>query len=167
MAEHPFMPIRTAALLADTTWMSSEEFGAYCRILFTMWANGGRLTDDERDLARITGTGLKRWRKIGPRILRLLISAGGQLSQKRLTDTWLSVQERRVKRSRAALAGHTGSSNPNGLDRWDAQHTQGNQNQNKKESSSFEGRAMSAEEFMKLRQRTAPLPHVLNRRGSR
>jgi uncharacterized protein YdaU (DUF1376 family) len=158
MAEHPFMPVRTAALLADTTWMSAEEFGAYCRILFTMWANGGRLTDDERDLARITGCGLKRWRKIGPRIMRLLIAAGGQLSQKRLTDTWLNVQERRVKRSRAALAGYATSRNFNGLDRPDALQMQGNQNQNQIRDSFF-GSAKQA--HLPYR------PHEVKPRGNR
>jgi uncharacterized protein YdaU (DUF1376 family) len=74
MAEHPFMSVRVAALLADTTWMSAEGFGVYGRLLFTMWANGGR----------VGGVSLKRWRKIWPHISHLFISAGGQLSQKRL-----------------------------------------------------------------------------------
>jgi len=38
------------------------------------------------------------------RVMRPMTIAGGQVSQKRLTDTWMRVQETRKKR---ALAAHT------------------------------------------------------------
>ncbi len=97
MAELPRMPTDCAKLIGDTTYMSTEEFGAYGRILFTMWLHGGRLVNDERELARIVGLSVQRWRKIAERVSRPLTFAGGQVSQKRLTATWLDVQELRRK----------------------------------------------------------------------
>ena len=47
MAELPILPLKTDALLADTSHMSAAEFGAYCRILFVMWRHGARLPDNE------------------------------------------------------------------------------------------------------------------------
>jgi uncharacterized protein YdaU (DUF1376 family) len=102
MAELPRMPIDAADLLADTTFMSNEEFGAYMRILLTMWLHKGRIIDNETELAGITHTTEARWRKIAERVRRPLTSAGGELSQKRLTATWLDVQELRRKRSDAS-----------------------------------------------------------------
>lgn len=105
MAELPILPLKPERLLADTMHMSAEEVGAYCRLLFTMWLQGGRLIDDEVQLARISGLSLRRWRILSKVILHPMTIAGGQISQKRLTDTWLHVQELRAKRKVASLAG--------------------------------------------------------------
>jgi len=102
MAELPILPLKTDALLADTSHMSAAEFGAYCRILFVMWRHGARLPDNEEELARIAGVPLSRWKKMAEKVRRPLTVAGGVLSQKRLTDTWLRVHEVRKKRALAA-----------------------------------------------------------------
>lgn len=102
MAELPILPLKTDALLADTSHMSAAEFGAYCRILLVMWRHGARLPDNEEELARIAGVPLSRWRKMAEKVRRPLTAAGGVLSQKRLTDTWLRVHEVRKKRALAA-----------------------------------------------------------------
>lgn len=107
MAELPVLPLRVGDLLSDTTHMSAEEFGAYCRILFTMWRHGGRLADDTKELAHVAGVTPQRWKAIAERVRRPLTSAGGELSQKRLTDTWLSVQDLRKKRAGAANIMHS------------------------------------------------------------
>lgn len=102
MAELPILPLKTDALLADTTHMSTEEFGAYCRILFVMWRHDAKLPADATELARIAGVTEVRWQKIAERVTRPLTTAGGFMSQKRLTATWLDVQELRKKRAAAA-----------------------------------------------------------------
>ena len=104
MAELPILPLNTGLLLGDTGHLSPEEFGAYCRILFTMWQHGGRLSDDDQELARIAGVYPRRWAKIKARVLRPITAGGGQLSQKRLSSTWLKVQELRRKKAKAANA---------------------------------------------------------------
>lgn len=95
MAELPVLPLATDAFLADTSHMSAEAVGAYTRILLVMWRHGGRLADDDRELARIAGMTLTRWRQVADVVRRCLTSAGGQVSQKRLTSTLLGVRERR------------------------------------------------------------------------
>lgn len=105
MAELPILPLKIDALLADTQHMSAEEFGAYCRLLFTMWRHGARLVDDAEELARIVGVTPARWSEIAPRVLRPMTTAGGELSQKRLSATWLDVQAMRKDRAAAGTAG--------------------------------------------------------------
>ena len=104
MAELPILPIKTDALLSDTMHLSAEEFGVYCRLLFVMWRHGGRLIDDDAELALIGGVDQKRWLEIKSKVMRPMMVAGGQVSQKRLTDTWMHVQELRRKRALAAQA---------------------------------------------------------------
>lgn len=114
MAELPILPIKTDAILADTLHMTAEEFGVYCRLLFVMWRQRGRLIDDDRELALIGGVSLEHWREIKEKVMRPMTVAGGQISQKRLTDTWMQVQELRRKRALAAAArwnGHLKSKN--------------------------------------------------------
>lgn len=103
MAELPILPLKTDALIADTSHMTPEEFGAYVRILLAMWRHGARLTDDPKELAQIVGVTPRRWRNIADRVLRPVQRSGGILSQKRLTSTWMEVQAMREKRSTAAL----------------------------------------------------------------
>jgi uncharacterized protein YdaU (DUF1376 family) len=102
MAELPIMPVKTDALIADTSHMSPEEFGAYMRLLCAMWRHGGRITEDPEELARIAGVTLKQWAKIAERVLRPMTAGGGILTQKRLTTTWMDVQTIRQKRSASA-----------------------------------------------------------------
>jgi len=133
MAELPIMPVKTDALLADTTHMSAEEFGAYCRLLFVMWRHGGKLKDDDAELANIAGVPPRRWFAIKERVMRPMTCAGGMISQGKLTETWMDVQELRKKRALAADA------------RWKSKrgakamqmHSKSNANQNQSKLSSF------------------------------
>jgi uncharacterized protein YdaU (DUF1376 family) len=102
MAELPFLPIKADALLADTRHMSAEEFGVYMRLLLVMWLQRGKLIDEDGELANIGGVPLRRWRAMKEKVMRPMTVAGGFVSQKRLTDTWLTVQENRRKRAIAA-----------------------------------------------------------------
>jgi uncharacterized protein YdaU (DUF1376 family) len=104
MANLPILPLKTDALLADTGHLSAEEFGAYCRILFTMWRHDARLPNDHTEFARIAGVSPRRWRAITERVMRqFTISDDATVaSQKRLTATFLDVQELRRKRAEAA-----------------------------------------------------------------
>lgn len=116
------MPVWVATLLADTSHMSTEERGAYFTILFTMWLHGGYVADNDYQLARIVGLSLRRWLKIAEVVRKPLTSAGGELSQKRLTDTWLEVQELRRKHQSGANKRWRGHQNaPNGAEHR-AQH---------------------------------------------
>ena len=106
MAQLPIMPVKVDALLADTQHMTAEEFGAYCRLLFTMWLQRGRLPDDRRELMRIAGVHPPRWSRIAETVMRPMTVAGGQISQKRLTVTWQEVIATQQRRSEAAKKVH-------------------------------------------------------------
>lgn len=129
MAELPILPIKTDALLADTTHMSAEEFGVYCRILFVMWRHGAKLKDDDGEMAIIGGITLKRWLTIKEKVMRPMTIAGGLVSQGRLTDTWLNVQELRKKRALASDVRWKSKRHPNGMQMHD--HVESNRNATK------------------------------------
>lgn len=133
MAELPILPIKTDALLADTTHMSAEEFGVYCRLLFVMWRHGAKLKDDDGEMAIIGGITLKRWMTIKEKVMRPMTVAGGLVSQGRLTDTWLNVQELRRKRALASDIRWKTKRHPNGMQMHD--HVESNRNATKTKTS--------------------------------
>jgi uncharacterized protein YdaU (DUF1376 family) len=102
MAEHPTMPLDIPALLGDTEHMTAEQFGAYCRLLFAMWLHGGQLVDNEAELQRIVKYSTHLWKKNRAVILRPMTRRNGVLTQKRLTATWLEVQDKRNKAIQSA-----------------------------------------------------------------
>jgi len=103
MAELPVLPLRTDALIADTTHMSAEEFGCYVRLLIVMWRHGSQIPNNPRELARMGGVTLRRWNQISERVMRPMTVSGNRVSQKRLTSTWLEVQKLREARATASL----------------------------------------------------------------
>lgn len=89
MAELPTMPVRTDALLGDTTDMSATEFGAYVRILLAMWRNGGWLPNDEKRLARYGTLTAGQWARSGHRIMECLVDMGdGKVTQGKLAEEY-------------------------------------------------------------------------------
>lgn len=129
------MPLKTDALLADTSHMSPEEFGVYCRLLFVMWRHGGKLKDDDSELATIGGVTAARWRKIKEKVMRPMTAIGGLVSQKRLTDTWMNVQEVRKKRALASDIRWKGR--PQAMQMHNQVNSISNANQNQRSKSSF------------------------------
>lgn len=133
------MPLKTDALLADTMHMSAEEFGVYCRLLFVMWRHGGKLKDDDSEMAAIGGVTAKKWLSLKEKVMRPMTAIGGLVSQGRLTDTWLNVQALRRKRVLAADVRWKGKKPANGMQMHDHVHSNRNatKNQNHLDSSSF------------------------------
>lgn len=78
------LPLSTSSYLADTQHLSLLQHGAYLLILMTMWRAGGWIDDDERKLATICKTTVKKWRQIAGDVRALLIVRDSKLSQKRL-----------------------------------------------------------------------------------
>ena len=106
MAELPIMPLNVAMLTADTRHMTTLQFGGYCRILFHMWLQRGRLPHDRAELRTIAGLTAKEWRRNERTIMRPFTIAEGTISQKRLTDVMLKVRETRARRSAAGIKGN-------------------------------------------------------------
>src|SRR6266568_1440583 len=106
MAEFPILPLKTDALIADTQHLSTEEFGAYMRLLIAMWRNGAKLPNKPVELARIAGVSGRKWAAMSERVLRPMTGTVEEISQKRLTATKLDLEEIRRKRSFAAEVKH-------------------------------------------------------------
>lgn len=99
MSSAPAMPLFLDAYLADTTHLSTEEHGAYLLLLMAMWRRDGSVPNDDRDVARIVGMELAKWRKTKKRLLPFLTIDGGMVSQKRLSKEWEYVRKKREKNS--------------------------------------------------------------------
>lgn len=108
MSQAPAMPLYTDALLGDTLHLSTEEFGAYCLILFATWRNNGRaLPDDDRALARICRVDIRKWKKsLRPRLVGFFDISGQKWSQKRLEKEWGYVENLRdINRAKGLKSG--------------------------------------------------------------
>lgn len=108
MAQAPIMPVATDALIADTTHLSAEEFGAYCLILFATWRNNGKpLPDNDLFLSRVCRVSLNQFKaKIKPMLLGFFDISDGYLHQKRLEREWVRVKKiRAIRRAAGKLGG--------------------------------------------------------------
>ncbi len=94
MSKAPSMPMFWDAYLADTTHLTTEEHGAYMLLLGAMWRRNGWVPDDDRDNARILGLTLGKWRKIKARLAGFLTFQNGEITQKKLLETWENTQEK-------------------------------------------------------------------------
>lgn len=113
MSDAPAMPVFPDAYLADTTHLTTEEHGAYLLLLMAMWRRNGVVPNDDKDLARIVGLDISRWRKTKRRLLSLLTVEGEYLTQKRLLKEWQYVQEKRNKNAANGSKGGRPKSNIN------------------------------------------------------
>lgn len=65
MNKSPFWPITTDAMIADTTEMDAEEFGAYVRLMICMWDNKKLpIEADEKNLTQITGLTPRSFKRV-------------------------------------------------------------------------------------------------------
>lgn len=96
MSQAPSMPLFVDAFIADTTHLTPEEVGAYMRLLMSMWRHNGSIPDDDKDNARITGTG-RKWKAIKERLRPMLDFDDNTISQKRLQKEWTYVATFRAK----------------------------------------------------------------------
>lgn len=100
MARFPAMPLWTDALIADTSDLTTAEFGAYVRLLIAAWRSPDcALPDDNVRLARMAGDH-KNWHRLRPRVMAFFtLGADGRWRQKRLT-----AERERLTRKAAAAA---------------------------------------------------------------
>lgn len=107
MSQAPIMPMATDAMIADTTHLTAEEFGAYHFILYATWRNNGvPLPDDDKRLARVCRLTVARWRRLRQVLEGFFDLNEGTWRQKRLEKEWDYVaQRRRALRANAAKGG--------------------------------------------------------------
>ncbi len=138
MSQAPSMPLFIDAYIADTTHLSTEEHGAYLLLLMAMWRRNGAVPDDDRDLARMVGLSVGRWKKVKDRLLPFLSVEDGEITQKRLKSEWEFVQKSRKKQSERATK------------RWQAERSKNND---------LDDAAASARHVPKANNGTCPHPH--------
>lgn len=103
MAKSPAFSLYPRDILADTLHLTTEQFGAYCKLLFVAWigvedAPQGFLPVEDR-LPALAGVAPRRWRKIGAPVLALFKrDDAGRLFHGRL----LKELERQRERSTSA-----------------------------------------------------------------
>jgi uncharacterized protein YdaU (DUF1376 family) len=100
----PYIPIYIAALDADTANLTDAAFGAYVRILMSMWASGGWIPGDDASLCRIARSDPRNWRRRIAPVVRPLLqqAADGRVSQKRLLRELQRAAAKSAARSAAA-----------------------------------------------------------------
>ncbi len=94
-----WMPFYPGDYIADTTHLTTEGHGAYCLLLWAAWRRGGSLVNDEKELARIVGLPLSRWRKLRAPIMAFFLISDTTLTHKRITKE-LEKAERLATRAR-------------------------------------------------------------------
>ena len=105
MSQAPSMPLFVDAFIADTTHLSAEEVGAYMRLLMSMWRHNGSIPDDDKDNARITGTG-RNWKRVKSRLSPMLTLENGNITQGRLQKEWEYVQAyKELQRAKGVKSG--------------------------------------------------------------
>ncbi len=80
-----YMRFYPAAYCRGTINLTLEEQGTYMRLLCLMWANGGRIENNDAHIARSLPINLNKWLKVKPQILPYLEEhSPGYLTQKKL-----------------------------------------------------------------------------------
>jgi uncharacterized protein YdaU (DUF1376 family) len=83
-----WMPLYFGDFNADTAHLSLELRMAYLNILWWMWRNGAKAPNDDRQLASITGLGLKKWRAAKVTLIAFFSVSDNWLFQKRLGEEY-------------------------------------------------------------------------------
>lgn len=95
-----WMPLYIGDYMADTMHLNTEQHGAYLLLLLTAWNRGGRLPDDETQLALICRADKKAWGRIRDVVLPFFEKTDGALVQRRL----MAEYEKAVKNNTAQKA---------------------------------------------------------------
>lgn len=99
------MQLYVADYLGDTRHLTTEQHGAYLLLLMTMWRSDGRLPNDAKKLARITGCTASRWAKISDDVLAFFEADGDDLTNRRLMFELKKASEKSIKRAEAGTKG--------------------------------------------------------------
>lgn len=99
------MQLYVADYLGDTRHLTTEQHGAYLLLLMTMWRSDGRLPNDDKKLARITGTTPSRWAKIAPEVMEFFTIDGAEITNPRLSKELEKAQEKSIKRAVSGIKG--------------------------------------------------------------
>lgn len=106
MAELPFMPLDTGAYISDTLHLSPAQHGAYLMMIIVAWRSPNcMLPMDDVYLARVTGLGIRTWRKNKDTLLAFWkVSDDGKLYQPKMIERYKFVSDKRISAMHAGKA---------------------------------------------------------------
>jgi uncharacterized protein YdaU (DUF1376 family) len=105
MTSLPYMPLFVGDYLRDTRHLTTEEHGAYFLLILEYWAKGGKLPDDDAQLARIVNLSPAKWRKVKP-IVKQFFQVQDGWHHKRIDEELDYAAARRERARNAANAKH-------------------------------------------------------------
>lgn len=161
MSEAPFWPVATDALIADTTHLTTEEFGAYTLLMIAQWrSNGEKLPFADAKLARIARLSLRSWQRVRPTLAQLFEITPDGWSQKRVAKDFLSISEKIKKnRTNGALGGKAKALKSHSSDVAVANNSPaGSPEQNSKRSSTNQNHNQNHKEDSSLRSESEATP---------
>ena len=90
MTDLPYMKLWVADHLAATAHLEPVEMGCYCRLLFTMWQQGGWLPNKPELLARYCRMTIKQWERVAPIVMSFFdvvdLEEGAIIQSRRLVE---------------------------------------------------------------------------------
>lgn len=102
MSKAPFWPVATDALVADTMHLSTEEFGAYVKLMIAQWRSGGNpLPNDDSRLSRMAGLTPRAWQKMRATMSEFFEISDAGWNQKRVEKDFADVIEK-IEKNRAS-----------------------------------------------------------------
>lgn len=100
-----WMPLYVGEYLADTTNLNTEQHGAYFLMLLAAWKRGGKLPNDDGQLASITKLAPGRWKAHKAILLELFRMEDGALVHKRVTQEREKAQAISEKKAQSGASG--------------------------------------------------------------
>lgn len=102
-----WMPWYIDKYLGDTTNLTTEQHGAYCLLLMSMWKKQGVLPNDNKQLAPIAKLSLGKWKSYRPVLIQFfrITDDGIGLTQKRVSKELTRAQTISEGRSKAGKEG--------------------------------------------------------------
>jgi len=100
-----WMPLYVGEYLADTTNLNTEQHGAYFLMLLAAWKRGGKLPNEDGQLASITKLTPARWKAHKAILTELFTVEGAFLTHKRVTSERVKAQAISEKKAEAGAGG--------------------------------------------------------------
>lgn len=100
-----WMPWYIGDYLADTARLTTEGHGAYMLLMADYWTSGQALPDDDEQLAAITKTDEKKWRKLRPILEHFFYIFHGLWIHKRIEEELEKALKNVAARSAAGKTG--------------------------------------------------------------
>lgn len=106
MSQAPFWPVATDALIADTSYLTPEQFGVYALLMIYQWRNNGKpLDNDPEKLARMVRISPTKFKKIWDEISTFFEEKNEKISQKRVEKDFQKILEKITKNKKNGSKG--------------------------------------------------------------